>query len=596
MAQRGRRRGNRPRHRPQVARKPIGPPDSGADQPLIRELRQALRSDSPLDLLATVSGLLEVTDARSVDPFREDDRHTTRAELLESFLGTSYAETTAALTVMQALLPDELAAARIRRELATRPQPLPGWLRGIDRATVEPDVWLMTHVLGDGDDYFFGVTLPSGRSVSALVYVDHNLGTVVKDAFVVAEPLETLLGTVRSAMDDPDQDLAATDPATARAVIEDAINVGLHMYPPLTSDSWPMCRPLIEWMVRLLPADGRLPERAEWSDEDVEALAADFFASPFGAPLDHPDERGLLDSVLWFGTSYGTGDPLRWSGVTVELLLADWFPRKVVADAGYLAKLPTLLRAYIRYCHHRLGIRAALTSETLAAVDHWEPEYQRVIRTKRPQGAAALAEMVWAARNGALDDESDYFDDLDEFDADELKSMLLASLARAVGGDDALATLDDVPLPDEPFRWSGIPDDIHPVVQQTLDACDRCADELLDTEHRTAMRRFLARAAVADPAVFRRKADPVRGAAAVAWIICRANDTVGYHEKLKVKDLLAWFGMRSGSVSQRAEPLLAAIGVDRSSGPGSAMELGSPDLLVSTRRRTIIADRDRWSG
>jgi len=63
---------------------------------------------------------------------------------------------------------------------------------GLDQARVEPDVWFMTHVLGDGDDYLVGVTLPSGHALSALVYVDHNLGTVVKDAFVIPEPLEDL--------------------------------------------------------------------------------------------------------------------------------------------------------------------------------------------------------------------------------------------------------------------------------------------------------------------------------------------------------------------------------------------------------------------
>ena len=69
---------------------------------------------------------------------------------------------------------------------------MPDWLTGLDQARVEPDVWFLTHVLGDGDDYLIGVTLPSGHALSALVYVDHNLGTVVKDAFVVPEPLEDL--------------------------------------------------------------------------------------------------------------------------------------------------------------------------------------------------------------------------------------------------------------------------------------------------------------------------------------------------------------------------------------------------------------------
>ena len=117
-------------------------------------------------------------------------------------------------------------AARIGRELEGRRHPLPDWLTALGRAEVETDVWFLTHVQGDGDDYLLGVTLPSGDSLAALVYVDHNLGTVVKDAFVVPEPLEDLALKVGTTIEDPDQSLTKTDPATARAVIEEAIGKG----------------------------------------------------------------------------------------------------------------------------------------------------------------------------------------------------------------------------------------------------------------------------------------------------------------------------------------------------------------------------------
>jgi len=547
---------------------------------LFQSLRRALRSDEPLDLLALVSGLLEVTDPRSRDPFVRDERRTGLAELVESFVGTSYAETTAALIAMRALVPDEVMVARIGRELATRRHPMPDWLSGLARARVEHDVWFLTHVLGDGDDYLFGVSLPSGHSLSALVYVDHNLGTVAKDAFVVPDPLEDLALKVGTTIDDPDQSLTRTDHATARAVVEAAIEHGSRLYPPPSSESWPMCRPLVEWMLRRLPSGGVAPERKEWSEEETAAIAADFFASPYGAPLDRDDERSLLESVLWFGTGYATGDPLRWSPVTVEMLLADWFPRKVVAEPAYLTKLPDLVRAYVRYCHDRKDIRATLTEETLAAVGDYEPEYQRVIRSARPHGPAALLAGMFASP----------YDDEDDLSTGEI---ILEGLDRKVGGRFELQNLDDHPLPDEPFEWAGVAADIRPVVHEMLDACDQCADELLDIEHRTAMRRFLSRAAVGDPAAFRRKASPVRGAAAVAWVICRANDTVGaYSSDLTVQRLLAWFGVK-GSVSQRAEPLLRANGVDPHRLYG-AMDLGAPDLLTSKRRADIIASRDTW--
>lgn len=70
---------------------------------------------------------------------------------------------------------------------------------------------------------------------------------------------------------------------------------------------------------------------------------------------------GPLSSLLWFGADYGPGDPLRWSPAAVEILLADWIPRKLIAE-------PELLRAYVRFCHAERGIRPALTEQTVAVV------------------------------------------------------------------------------------------------------------------------------------------------------------------------------------------------------------------------------------
>ncbi len=568
---RGRGRQQQRRHNP------VRPAHGAQDQQLFQGLRSALRSGEPLDLLAVVSGFLEVTDPRSRDPFARDEQRTSLAELVESFVGTPYAETTAALTATRAMVADEVLAARIGRELATRRHPMPDWLSGLDQARVEPDVWFLTHVLGDGDDYLIGVTLPSGHALSALVYVDHNLGSVVKDAFVVPGPLEDLALKVGTTIDDPDQSLTRTDAASARAVMEAAIDHGSRLYPPLESDSWPMCRPLVEWMLRMLPSGGVASGPREWSDEEMAAVAAEFFASPFGIAFDREDERSLLDSLLWFATTYATGDPLRWSPVTVEMLLADRFPRKIIAEPSYLAKLPDLLRAYIRYCHDRNGIRADLTSETLAAVDHYEPDYLQLIDSDRQRAMAGLASALL---------ESERIEHLSD------EELHLEYIADEVGGVDALVKLDAEPLPDEEFNWASIPDEIRPTVRAILDECDACADALLDPEHRTVMRRFLARAATNDPALFRRKGSPVRGAAAVAWVIGTANRTIGaWRSPMASKDLLAHFGI-TGSVSDRAQSLIRAAGIDLRLTYGS-LRVGDPGLLVSRRRRELVEERDR---
>ncbi|WP_409431498.1 hypothetical protein ACJEIK_11580 [Mycobacterium sp. SMC-16] len=485
------------------------------------------------------------------------------------------------MTVVRELVPDPVMAARIDRELATRRQPLPNWLGALANTRADPEVWFLTHVLGDGDDYFFGATLPDGRQLTALVYVDHNMGTVVKDAFVIPEPISVVVERLQQSIEDG-QSLMRFDPADARAIVAEAIDGGSRLFPPLESESWPVCRPLVEWLVRMQPAGGVVPERHEWTDEERTAIAEDFFASRFGDAMDTADGQGLLDSILWFATEWGPGDPYRWSPVNVEILLADWAPRKILADTGYLAQLPSLLRAFIAYCHHRQGISATLTAETLTSVDRWEGEFLRMIRTDRPQGAAALAAQLF---NGSL-----------EFDDDDVSTseLMLEHLDSIVGGRYQLQNLTDEPLDDEPFDWAGIADDIRPTVEKVVALCDRCADELFDVEHRTAMRRFLGRAAAADPAIFRRKASPERGAAAVAWVICRANHSVGRYGVPSVAELLGWFGVK-GSVSQRAEPLLRANGVDPHAQYGEVV-LGTADLLTAARRKSIIQLREHYQG
>jgi hypothetical protein len=572
----GRGGGRQPQRRP-LHSVPSRPSHRAEDQQLFQTLRTALRSGEPLGFLAVVSAFLEVTDPRSRDPFARDEGRTGLDDLVESFIGTPYAETTAALTAIRALNPDEVLAARISRELETRRHPMPDWLKVLGQARLVPDVWFMTHVLGDGDDYLLGITLPSGEALSVLVYVDHNMGTVVKDAFVVPEPLEDLAIKMGTLIDDQDQSLTRTDPATARAVIEAAIDSGSTLYPPLTSDSWPMCRPLVEWMVRMLPTGGVAREPKEWSPDETAAVVGEFFASPFGAPMDGEDERSLLESVVWFSTGYVTGDPWRWSPVTVEMLLADWFPRKVIAEPAYMAKLPQVLRAYVRYCHDRNGVRSELTEETVAAVDHYEPEYLQLIHSDMRKSMAGLAEaIVESERVKHLSDQEIHL----EYIADE------------VGGVEALMALDAEPLPDEEFDWTGVPEEIHSAVSAILHECDACAVAILDVEHRAAMRRFLARAARNDPILFRRKGSPVRGAAAVAWVICTANRTIGsYRSSMTGKDLLAQYGI-TGSVSDRAQSLIRAAGIDLNLTYGS-LRVGDPGLLVSRRRRELVEDRDR---
>lgn len=576
--------------------------DPAADEPdLVRQVRAELASGEPLGLLADASGLAAVTDPRLQDPGRRSEPAPPLGELVDSLSDIDCVETTALLAGLAHLAPDELQRRRAAKAVAARGWALPAWLARLDEAVAYRAV-AMGQVLGDGEDLLVGVRFADGQELTTVVYVDHNLGTAAKDGFAVPDTVEGLAADMRR-LQESDDDFVweELDPADARARLSDALETGAMLWPPLESDTWPVSRPLVEWVTRLLPEGGAGYARPEWSDDDRKALAGAFFASPEGHPHDSADHRELFESILWFACDYGPGDPLRWSPQSAEILLGDWLPRKVVAEPAFLDPAPDLLRAFVRYAHRERGLRRRWTDETLSVIDACQPEYRQTIRTPRPQGPMALLAAMgaldpdgpWPAP-GELDPELARLLAAGGFPSDE---ELLDQLRRDVGGDAALQALDTSPLPDEALDWTGIPDDVRPTVGAIAAAADGCCDELLDTEYRTACRRLLARAAAGDPAVFRRKASTDTAALALVWAVGKGNDlfTSGGRGPL-VKDLAAHLGVRSTGAPQRAATLLKAAGVPAAEADGAAagLALGTPDLLVSRHRRRLIDLRDRY--
>lgn len=584
---------------------------------LLAEVAERLRTGEPYDFLSYVSSLVAAVDPRQRDPFARADpgEGPSLDFLVSTFEDIDQHETTALLAAIAQLAPDELVRARCTRVLASRRHHLPPWLARLGQAEVE-GATEMAHVLGDGDDVNVGIRLEGGHRITIVVYIDHNLGTVVKDAFMVSRSIDQMAAYMEEHCEDRENTrICAIDPADARVRIKEAVDDGALVYPPFESDTWPACRPIVEWFVRLLPPGGHGYRRPEWSEDERQRLREDFFRSPFGAPLDDRDHRSLLRDIVWFGADYGPGDPVRWSPVSVEILLTDWIPRKIVAKPAYLSKVPDLLRAFVRYCHLQRGIAEHLTAETLESVDCWEGDYQSLIRSPRPQGVEALMAAVGVIDPGGpwtlpgdgagVDHRGGHFEwgdpDADDFEEGRVAEVIQMLLADAVGGLAELRRLNVRPLPDEPFSWAGIPHEVHGKVEEVLELCDRCCDELLDVEYRTAVRRLLARAAALDPEVFRRRGRSDIAAAALCWAVGKANDLFAPLRpdeqglRTRAKDLLGFFGLSQGSVSQRATTLLRGADVPMDPWGGWSGDLGSPDLLVSSRRRRIVRQRDEYS-
>lgn len=299
-------------------------------------------------------------------------------DLVGTFVDSDLPVATATLRVIAALSDDEKLVAQMRAELAGRPvAELPPWVAAIDEVDLVA-VLEGGDELGDVTNHVVELRLDSS-TLSVVVSVDNNQGGALKDGFGV--PLH-LPGHVDA------------DPAVLRATVESVLAEDAERPAPLETETWPSAGPLVRWALRMLPEGGEVPAAQEWTDQQTAELIELFMRSTWGTGLDDVDHRALLQTLIWFGKSAAGGDVMRWSPVKVEMLMNDWMPHKVVADVGYLTKMPRLLRALIRYCHGLRSISAAGTSLTLAAVDRWELDYRALINSGRDRDPEVVAQLV----------------------------------------------------------------------------------------------------------------------------------------------------------------------------------------------------------
>jgi len=569
-----------------------------------------LREESPYSLFALASSLIEATTSRPLDdwPGNKVER-SDGPSMFMSFADSEWPGMGALALALAALHPDELLAARLRN--AVDPSVLangPRWLSSLGNIEIT-GTWLQTEVLGDGEDVFIPWRWPDGAGATAAIYIDHNLGTMVKDAFVIPEPWEVVAKRFVE-IAPPHLTTREIDPADARTRVADAIKVAEHTLGPFESDSWPACRPLVEWLLRHLPTGGTGHIRPEWSDRERESLLAEFMASPDAMVkgLSASQLRNLAEHVVSFGCDYGSGDPLRWSPVSVEIVMVDWFPRKVFGlTANEVRRFPELLRGFVRFAHQRREIPAELTEETVASIDLWVDAFNAGMN--RPgrspfDNARRIARLAAGFDPDEFDDDDDdYFDydEMSDIDADHelIESVMKQAeeqMIELVGGRSAYDNVNDEPLGNVPFDWSRIPAEMRDLTAGTLGLLDQWASELFDDEVRTIARAVLAGILAADHRMFRRSARTDVLAAGILWFLMKRITgpyalTPRYQMPWKVltqKELALATGVSLSGIGLRAQKIEIVadeVGIDW------------PANLHSTRRQQVLHFKqhfDQW--
>jgi hypothetical protein len=341
------------RHRPDRRRTPPRAEFAAA-------LREGLNSQTPGALLAVAGVILSITAGA-------DDPDQTLAELVQGLSGQGQTEASAAVLAIATLSGDAELRRRVRRDLAERGQVVPRWLAELDRTQPLERAVEISTVYRDADQLLVGVMVPGGHPLTAVILVDNEMGAFAAEGVVLQSPMDD---TIQQLLADGDPDVRVRDIPTseARARIEAALHE-LDLGPGTGGyESWVDSRPLVEWMLTLLPEGGDGDVLNDLSDDELDEVAERFLASPFGPAWSDDELRPLVDEVVVAGSGNGVGDPLIWSPDNVRKVLN---PRLRFLDSltPSLDRAPELLRDLIRYGHAERRLRPELTAAALAAVD-----------------------------------------------------------------------------------------------------------------------------------------------------------------------------------------------------------------------------------
>lgn len=375
----------RRRDDPQSAREfaPVWPDDQDGLPPLDGVVPalypfEEMAELSPFDAEITISeflaqlgaGVLE--DADPDDPMFDPDDVTDWEELLNGIVELCLhhldAEPPAVIVdflwSVACFTPERVQWPVAERLAASSASVRPAWAAAIGHA-VPTGAYLVAHETGDGYDVAITLRYPGLAADHVVaVYIDHNIGGMAKD-FIAHPDADEFLALSR---DEPGMTVAPLDLAVAAATIDAAIDVTFEtgaMAP--VSDKFSALFSLVEHVLDKIPGGAEpLADRAP-ADAATQAGVVDaFLSSDGGAPF--ADDRDALAAAVEFVVDQLGGDPLRWTPVVVQVVLAGWLPLSGV-DVATAERFFPLLRTLVPWAHEAIGWADRYVDDTLAIID-----------------------------------------------------------------------------------------------------------------------------------------------------------------------------------------------------------------------------------
>lgn len=286
-------------------------------------------------------------------------------------------------TVVARTAADRLAATGLRE---------PAWAADLGGAQPTAAALMHEEAFDDGLSVMVEFSAPNVETHTIGIYIDHNMGGLVKDVFLAGPLSEVRTQMGRTAPNQVGLAIRDIDLAEARARAEAALYMLDHTWdPPVNEDVRPT-RALIESRLRLLPDDLELPDDyVEITPEEREALLADFLSSPEGQRWrGDEDAEDIAHVAIDFGAGYNHGGPLRWSPVVVEIFMTSWLARKVTREPGFFERVPDVLSDWVKYAGRRRRVPAAPLREAVASVEEFGGEMLEVINDPEAWGPAKM--------------------------------------------------------------------------------------------------------------------------------------------------------------------------------------------------------------
>ncbi len=365
-----------------------GATDSTEDD-LIPLISQALE-DHPFALLSLASVMIvEIIEASPQD-LDSEVSPVRGIELLAAGMIESQApEQVAFGLVLAALSLDKEMPDRVGARVNST-DGFPAWISQLDHT--KPAVpCSMNHILGDDQNLFVGVSFGNGLDATIVVYVDHLIGSAVKEVTLTPEPVGAVVGHFVESMEADEASFHELDPANTRAFLEAAIEASLTLPAEHQTENWPRFRPLLAWAVSLLPDGGTAPPRAE-NQFTFKGEVIDEFLADAGAELT-PSEERFADLLVDFKTRTGNRNAILWSPISVEVALVHSLAGQAQNLDDNYRQLPDVLRTLIRWCHQQASVPEHLTKLTLESVDEFEDQFlSSIVELISNEGAPWLDE------------------------------------------------------------------------------------------------------------------------------------------------------------------------------------------------------------